>query len=152
MGDHLPSGIGGPSETSTDMAPPRPKRTGTLFVIPPRNRVFAVFDDAGDGHRAVAALAAQGLREPDQVWAFEGDERADRLDPHNVVGGARVLQLLLSSDVEYRAGLADTLRHGGMVLAVSATKTALTAVVRVLRTHGGYSLAYRRAINFVPVP
>lgn len=123
-----------------------------MFVIPPRNRVFAVFDDAGDGHRAVAALVAQGLRQPDQVWALEGDERADRLDPRHVVGGARLIQLLLSSDVEYRAGLADTLRHGGMVLAVTATTAASPGVAQVLRAHGGYSLAYRRAINFVPVP
>lgn len=133
------------------MAPRRPKPTGTLFVIPPRNRVFGVFDDADAGRRAVDELAGRGLREPDDVWVFVGDERADRLDPRNVVGGARLLQLLLSSDVEYRAGLAATLRRGGMVLAVTA-QGDVTEVASVLRTHGAHSLAQRRAINFVPVP
>lgn len=64
---------------------------------------------------------------------------------------ARLLQLLLSADVEFRTGLAETVRGGGAVLAIKAAKSAVPALVPMLRAHRGRTLACRRSINFIPV-
>lgn len=131
--------------------------TGTYFVLPPSHRLFAVFDDAGQGRLALDEIRKLDSTESDDTWIFSGEEGLKAVDPgvgrHGVaVGIVRAMQHMLTSDCEYCEGLAEALRAGAVVVAVKVDEEAVEEVSQVLRQFGGHSLAYGAHWNFVPLP
>ena len=129
--------------------------SNTYFVLPPRHRLFAIFDDPNAGREALQQLRTMGLADEDDVWTFYGDQGLRSLDPSMRHHGlpleiVRIVQRVLTNDCEYCEDLAESLRDGAMVVAVKADGNAQEDVGHVLRSHGGHSLAYGAHWNFVP--
>jgi hypothetical protein len=130
--------------------------SGTYFVLPPRHRLFAIFDDPAKGRRAIHELSEKGMADDADVWIFYGEKGVRSVDPsvahHGVpVAIVRIVQRMLTNDCEYCDGLSHALQAGAMVLAVKADEDAVEALSEVLKEHGGHSFAYGEHLNFVPL-
>lgn len=106
-----------------------PQDFDRLIAAPP-HRLFAVFDRPAAGEEAVAALRARGVSGEDDIWVLFGDEGRRRLDlsgsGHGLHGGlVRLLQRIMSADVEYLRGLDEDLGRGAMVVAVTVAPADL---------------------------
>ncbi len=130
--------------------------TGTYFVLPPRHRLFVVFDDPTHGREAVQQLCANGNLNEDNVWTFYGEEGVQSVDPsvrhHGLpIAIVRIFQRVLTNDCEYCEGLAQALRGGAMVLAIKTEEDAAEELSRAMQSYGGHSFAYGEHWNFVPL-
>jgi len=127
------------------------------FVAAPPHRLFAVFDDPEAGDEAIAHLHAEGgFTNEDDTWVFFGEEGSRRLDVSGSAHGIhaeiiRLLQRLMSSDVNYLRSLDQAVRDGHLVVAVVVGHDSLEHVAEVLRGHGGHSLARVAHWDYVPV-
>ncbi len=127
------------------------------FVGAPHHRLYAIFDDAAAAEEAVQALRFEGFADDRDLWVFCGEEGVRRLDvtgqSHGIwARGFRTLQKIASSAFGYLRTLDEALRDGGTVVAVwvSDDKEA-DEVTQLLRSYGGYSIAYGEYLDFVPV-
>jgi hypothetical protein len=125
------------------------------FVLPPRHRLFAVFDDAQVGRDTVEWLRAEGRRLEDDIWIFSRQEslRTAGDGTHRWRRRAvRLVQRAMSSDYNYLELLDEALRQGGMVIAVKVPDEASAdRLAKLLRGHAGRSFAYGAHWDFVPV-
>jgi hypothetical protein len=126
------------------------------FVLPPRHRLFAVFDDVTAARQAVAQLAAEGLDGAD-VWVFFGAEGVDRIHPRIRRHGlrtalVRAFQRVMTSDDEYSQGLAEDLQRGATILAVKVDGDRAQDISERLQRSGARDLAYAGHWNYLPVP
>ncbi len=135
----------------------RSETASVRILLPPRHRLFVVFDGAEQARVAIDALRADGL-EGDDIWVYEGDEGVDDLDPSGTEHGpwGRLVRLVESAmtndDVAYLRILAGELRRGHLVLAVRvASEHEADAMATELRARGGHSFAYGAHWDFVPV-
>lgn len=142
---------GPPTSLSSETAPVR-------TLLPPRHRLFVVFDRAEQARAAIDALRAGGLEGEHDIWAYQGDEGVDDLDPSGAKHGlwGRVIRLIeaamTNDDVGYLRILASELRRGHLVLAVRvASEHEADEVATGLRARGGHSFAYGAHWDFVPV-
>lgn len=128
------------------------------FVLPPRHRLFAIFDDRAAAQRVIAMLQMQGFTGDDDIWLLSGEDALARVDANGERHGlwgrtARALEHLLAhSDTEYLEGLEAEVRRGRLVLAVLVSdEKQADEVARAMRAQGGRSFAYGAHWNFVPV-
>ena len=128
------------------------------ILLPPRHRLFVVFDGTAQARAAIDGLRADGLAGDDDIWAYEGDDGVDDLDPSGAAHGlwGRLVRLVESAmtndDVAYLRILAGELRRGHLVLAVRvASEHEADAMATELRARGGHSFAYGAHWDFVPV-
>lgn len=133
-----------------------PQEFDRLIAAPP-HRLFAVFDRPAAGEEAVAALRARGVSGEDDIWVLFGEEGRRRLDlsgsGHGLHGElVRLLQRIMSADVEYLRGLDEALGMGAMVVAVTVAAADLDWMVALLRGQGGHSLGRVAHWDYVPVP
>ncbi len=127
------------------------------FLLPPPHRLFAIFDDAEAGRRAVGELFAGKVVDRDDVWIFHGDEGIENLDPHLSHRGLplhllHIVQRIYTNDREYAEELLDAVRRGGMVVAVKASEKDAQGIAHAMWGHGGRTFAYGAHLNFVPLP
>ena len=128
------------------------------FLMPPRHRLFAAFDDRRAAETAVARLRFEGYVEEDDIWVLSGDDGLRVLDPAGTWHGwrGRLVRLfervMTNPDTEYLQVLGEEVRSGHVVLAllVQNERTA-DQVARVLRSQSGHSFAYGAHWDFVPV-
>ncbi|MDA8342738.1 MAG: hypothetical protein M0007_11030 [Actinomycetota bacterium] len=127
-------------------------------LLPPRHRLFGVFDDVGAATAAVEALRAGGLGSTDDIWVYAGDDGARDLDAtgagHGVWGRlVRAVEAAMANDdVSYLRTLRDELAQGHVVLAVRvANEHDADAMATELRSRAGHSFAYGAHWDFVPV-
>ena len=142
-----------PGPTATEAAPARHD-----FVLPPRHRLFAVFDGNVEAASAVAALRSAGHAGEDDVRVLAGAEGIATIDASGAVHGAwgRVVRMaeevLAEHDVEYLEVLEEELRAGHVVVVVRvADETEADEVARDLRDRSGHTFAYGAHWDFVPV-
>ena len=134
------------------------KRNGAhAFVLPPRHRLFAIFDDPGAGSRAVEQLRSEGYSRLDDIWVFAGEEGLQNL---RLRGGShrlratvvRTVQRAMTSDYRYLTVLEEAVRQGGMVVAVRVPdEPSADRVASELRPLSAHSFAYGAHWDFVPV-
>jgi hypothetical protein len=127
---------------------------GPSFILPPRDRLFCVFDRREDGVAAIRDLLHLDSVSIDDVWVFEGERGAGRLDPTLVRHGVRtllgrVVQRLLTGDADYGDGLVKDLRRGGIVLAIHTTRHDVSTILPTLEQHGAHSTAFGTHWNYV---
>ena len=135
-----------------------PETASVRILLPPRHRLFVVFDRVEQARAAIDALRADGLAGDDDIWSYEGDEGVDDLDPTGAEHGlwGRLVRLIESAmtndDVAYLRILASELRRGHLVLAVRVhDERDADAMATELRARGGHSFAYGAHWDFVPV-
>lgn len=127
------------------------------FVLPPRHRLFAIFDDADAGREAVDALQAQGFAREDDIWVFYGQDGQKRLGLGDGAHGlrmkaVRLVQRAMTSDFGYLELLDDALREGKMVIALKVhDEPSADRLARLLRERSAHSFAYGAHWDFVPV-
>lgn len=146
----------GPVTSRSDSLLGRLGRPGTYFVLPPRHRMFVVFDSPDQATKAMRRLAKLHMISEDDVWRFFGDEGMRRLDPsarHHGLGVevVRVFQRAMTADCEYCEGLRDALRAGAMVVAIKIEEEEIDDAMDVVRAYGGHDVAYGAHWNFVPI-
>jgi hypothetical protein len=147
------------SEQRADAAPHEPSEAvrvhkGPAFVLPPHDRLFCVFDRREDGVAAIRELLRFNVVKVDDVWVFEGERGAQRLDPTLVRHGVRatlgrVAQRLLTGDAEYGDNLVAELRRGGLVLAIHVSRSGIPNLLPLLERHGGHFMAFGAHWNYV---
>lgn len=128
------------------------------FVLPPRHRLFAVFDDRAAAEAAAAALRSAGHAGEDDVWVLSGEEGIATVDASGAVHGAwgRVVrlaeELLAEHDVDYLEVLEEELRAGHVVVVVRVgDEVEADILARDLRARAGHTFAYGAHWDFVPV-
>jgi hypothetical protein len=127
------------------------------FLLPPRHRLFAVFDDPGVARDTVGWLRAEGFQGEDDIWVFSSEEGFSIMSPGQGAHRWRtravhLVQRAMSSDFNYLELLDETLRQGGMVIAVKVRDQASAdRLAKLLRAHAGHSFAYGAHWDFVPV-
>lgn len=133
---------------------PRHVHEGPSFILPPRDRLFCIFDRRVDAVAATRDFLHLGSVQVDDVWVFVGERGARRLDPSLEKHGPRVLlarlaQRLLTGDAEYGDDLVAGLRRGGIVLAIHVERDDVSSLIPVLRRHNGHSFAFGAHWNYV---
>jgi hypothetical protein len=127
------------------------------FVLPPRHRLFAIFDDPSAGGHAVEELRSEGYPRLDDIWVFAGEEGLRNL---RLRGGShrlramvvRTVQRAMTSDYRYLKVLEEAVRQGGMVVAVRVpNEPSADRVASGLRPLSAHSFAYGAHWDFVPV-
>jgi hypothetical protein len=125
------------------------------FTLPPRHRLFAIFDEPEAGRRAIDKLRSEGTWGEDDIWVFYGDDGRRRLrgEAHRARRiAARLLQAAMSSDAYYLAVLDEALSEGGLVVALKAhDETSAGRLAGRLRAAQAHSFAYGAHWDFVPV-
>ena len=88
----------------------------------PRHRLFGAFDDPEVGRDAVEEVAASLHAGRDEIWALTGEEGLQKLDISGGTEGlswgriVRIVELAMSSDIEYLGTLEGVLESGGLVV------------------------------------
>lgn len=150
MSDSNPSPVEEPVLFAEQSAPVR-------ILIPPKDRLFAVFDDDASAAAAVRALQAEGLSPENDVWVFRGEEGARGMDVSGASHGlwgrlVRLVETALCDDVDYLRRLGSELERKHIVLAVRATSgRKADRVAVILSSLGGHNLAFGAHWDFVPV-
>jgi hypothetical protein len=127
------------------------------FVLPPRHRLFAVFDDPAVGRDTVDWLRAEGFQGNDDIWVFSGQEGFSSVSPGEGAHRWRtravhMVQRAMSDDFSYLELLDEALRQGGMVIAVRVRDQASAdRWAKLLRARSGHYFAYGAHWDFVPV-
>ena len=128
------------------------------FVLPPRHRLFAIFDDADTGRQAVEELRREGFAQPDDLWVFYGEEGLRSLElrgsSHRLrMKVVRIVQRAMTSDFNYLQVLDGALRQGEMVVAVRVHDglRARTGSRSRCAARSAHSFAYGAHWDFVPV-
>lgn len=126
-----------------------PGGPGTFFVLPPRHRLFVVFDDPEQAASAIRELIESQDVDEDDVWTFYGERGLEAIGGHHglAVEIVRVFQRAMTNDCEYCDGLRSVLHRGGVVVAIKGKQS----LAPFLQERGGHSLAYGAHWNFVPV-
>lgn len=142
------------TDVSIHPAPPTPHD----FLLPPRHRLFAVFDEPRDAASAVSVLRGEGYTADDDVWVLAGDEGRRVLDPEGDAHGlwGRTVRLaervLAHPDTDYLESLNEELARGGVVLVIAvADEPEADHVARALQALAGHAFAYGAHWDFVPV-
>ena len=137
--------------------PKHSKRAGARegFVLPPRHRLFVVFDQSDQARGALEALGAEGLA-GDDVWVLHGEDGRRQLGllrtPGLATMAVRLAQRALSNDLGYLELLDEALQTGAVVLVVRApSEEAADRLGRLLRARSGRDLAYGAHWDFVPL-
>ena len=122
----------------------------------PRHRLFGAFDDPRVGLDALEKMAVPHSDE-DEIWALTGEDGLQKLD---ISGGAeglwgrivRIVELAMSSDIEYLRVLEGVLESGGLVVSIPV-KDADDAddLADLLGARAGHSFAYFSNWEFQPV-
>ncbi len=125
---------------------------GPAFLTPPKHRLFAALDDMDRAVGAARELAAAGLS-PEDLWAYEGEDGARRLDrrtrfPHHLV--LRLAQMIWTTDHEYGDILRYAVRAGGAVLAIRVPEGRYDVVRAILRRHGARAISITSHWNYLP--
>ena len=123
----------------------------------PRHRLFGAFDDPKVGLDAVEKITASTHVGEDEIWALTGEEGLEKLDISGGTEGlwgriVRIVELAMSSDIEYLRILEDVLKSGGLVVSVPVTDAAAADdLADFLRKSNGHSFAYFSNWEFQPV-
>lgn len=139
----------------TPSAPASPAGTRRRFVLPPRHRLFCIFDDPEKGRKAVDELKAGRFGDPDDIWVFFGDTGLAELGA--IAHGwraalIRVVQRTMTNDFSYFRALEAALGDGALVIAVRVdSQHNADEVAKPLRDQSAHSFAYGAHWDFVPV-
>jgi hypothetical protein len=130
--------------------------SGPEFVVAPRHRFFAVFDEPDRAVLAVRQLVEKDITKA-EIWVYVGEQGARTIEPAFTGHGpgvavVRLAQRVLTNDCEYCEQLSKALHEHAMVVAVEIEPDALQDAREVLAEGGGHSFAYGEHWNFIAVP
>lgn len=126
------------------------------FVLPPRHRLFAIFDDPAEGLKVIDELRHGGFAGTEDIWCYCGEDGLERLGLGTTarsvrMRAVRLAQRTFSSDVEYLEVLGEALREGALVVAVWVSDDAADGLAAQMREGHAHSFAYCAHWDFVPV-
>jgi hypothetical protein len=126
------------------------------LLIPPRHRLFAVFDHPHEGRRCLQRVSEEFSFKEDDIWVFQGEAGMRCINPQlrKISLWSRAVMTLqrgYTNDREYEESLCAALFDGAMVLAIKISDRRAPQLARWLRSQGARLFGYSTHWNYIPV-
>lgn len=129
---------------------------GAKLLIPPRHRLFAVFDQPHLATRYLRYVSEEFFVKAEDIWTFHGEAGMRCINPHlrKLSVWSRVVMTVqrgYTNDREYEESLCTALSDGAMVLAVKISDRRATELALFLKAKGARLFGYSTHWNYIPV-